>query len=192
MYKIGKTSSGEKELKSRYTTYFVRPIILYFREVRGDYNIHEANLKSILQPYRVPHSSGNPSEFVRMKLDSLINEVDKYFDYADVDEESDEELEEETELESESNEVITEETVYESRVVTKKLKIISSVNVKTCCECGKELSIATFNKNKKGKYGVDSRCKPCRKEYDANRYRNSKAQKTVIPVHEINLTSSSN
>jgi hypothetical protein len=81
MCKIGKTTSDEEDLKQRYRTYFTRPIILYFREVPGDYTFHESNLKSILQPYRIINDNGGFSEIVQMKPGDLIREVDKYFNY---------------------------------------------------------------------------------------------------------------
>jgi hypothetical protein len=164
MYKIGKTMTSESALKSRYTTYFVRPIVLYFREVEGDYNLHEANLKDILQSYRVPHSSGNLSEFVKMKLTDLINEVDKYFNYAYMEEEDGEE---ETEL----DEILSEEDTFQGITI----KIHGNVT-KKCSKCRVEKSLKCFAVNSYGKCGRHSICKECRK----------KARNVVNKIDDIN------
>ena len=36
---------------------------------------------------------------------------------------------------------------------------------KKCTVCNKHFPFTEFHKNKNGKYGVESRCKPCKKEY---------------------------
>jgi exonuclease VII large subunit len=43
-------------------------------------------------------------------------------------------------------------------------KIMDNIN-KTCTECKKQLSLNHFHKNKKGKYGVRSKCKDCKNKH---------------------------
>lgn len=42
---------------------------------------------------------------------------------------------------------------------------------KQCSKCPKELPLNKFHKNKKGKYGVGSRCKKCTSVYNQKRYK---------------------
>jgi hypothetical protein len=82
-YKIGKTCRTERDIATRYRTYFLKPIVLYYREVGKKYEEHEHTLKQILEPYRVKNDIDNVSEFVQMPLQDLIDEVDKYFAYVE-------------------------------------------------------------------------------------------------------------
>jgi hypothetical protein len=172
LYKIGKTLADRKGLKKRYQTYFIDPIIIYHRKVQGSYTTHETNLKSILKPYMVPHTEDNPSglsEFVRMDGALLIKEVEKYFSYME-DVYSVVEVQEPDSEES-SQEDDTPEEPRSPRIIyvkDEKYELDEESPSKLCSKCKTEKNICDFNKNTKGKYGVESICKRCRCEY--NRY----------------------
>ena len=46
--------------------------------------------------------------------------------------------------------------------------------MKMCRKCGEVKHISKFSKQKQGKYGVQSKCKSCKKEYNRNYYENNK------------------
>jgi hypothetical protein len=49
-------------------------------------------------------------------------------------------------------------------------EINNGEKTKKCSKCGETKSISLFHKHKKGKYGVEDKCKLCRKEYDFKYY----------------------
>jgi len=51
---------------------------------------------------------------------------------------------------------------------------------KTCSVCRVEKDFSNFHKNKQGSYGYENRCKPCRKELAANRYKDNWFHQTAI------------
>lgn len=180
MYKIGKTLSNEKDLKKRYLTYFIDPIVIYHREVIGDYSFHETNLKRILEPYRIKNNNDNLSEFIRMKLVNLIREVNKYFDYVSKYPESIPKMGEYTDKICEDKDSDSEDNISETHniiihvkeIITERdetYKVNKNELSKKCTSCGIEKNICDFDKKKSGKFGYNSICKLCRKQYDSYR-----------------------
>lgn len=173
LFKIGKTLSNEHNLKKRYMTYFIRPIIIYHHKVVGDYNIHESNLKSILKPYRVENANGNLSEFIRMKLPDLIDEVDRYFSYAERLCESDKREDNIVTLEDEGDEHNDNMDIIEpSKIaITKDEIYVLSPNQisKKCTVCFVEKNLSAYGKLAKGKFGVRAQCNLCRAQQEKYR-----------------------
>jgi hypothetical protein len=52
--------------------------------------------------------------------------------------------------------------------------------MKICSICGEEKGFDAFHKNKQNSHGYDNRCKPCRKDIAAKRYRDNWFHQTVI------------
>lgn len=50
-------------------------------------------------------------------------------------------------------------------------------NSKQCCTCGINKPLEDFAKNAKGKFGVHSRCKNCKKSYTAEHYAKNRSKK---------------
>jgi hypothetical protein len=178
LYKIGKTISGEDDLRKRYKTYFINPVIIYHRKVKGNYSKHETNLKSILKPYRVPHGNDDTdglSEFVHMDLESLVQEVEKYFSYAD---EASEELET-YQVDTEDSEESTPVEEQEEPTVTISLKdrIIKDESYvlnpdephRECTACHIIKNFDEFGAVQNGKHGRRAMCNNCRNQMEKAR-----------------------
>lgn len=72
----------KNKLENRYRTYFMNPIVLYYHNIKENDRYHKEMIKDILKPYRVKNNEDHLSEFARLSLVDLIEEVEKYLDYA--------------------------------------------------------------------------------------------------------------
>ena len=52
--------------------------------------------------------------------------------------------------------------------------------MKTCSICSEEKDFSNFHKNKQNSHGYDNRCKPCRKDLAAKRYKANWFHQTAI------------
>ena len=60
------------------------------------------------------------------------------------------------------------------------------MNVRICTKCKKEKSLDEFSKAKKGKYGRNSRCKECSREYMKDRYFNKGGKQKCLDYFKNN------
>ena len=77
-YKLGKHTGSKKKLLSRYTTSLINPILYYFRYSKNSERI-ESILKQHFEKERIVNRNGHKSEWINIKLNLLIDEIDKNF-----------------------------------------------------------------------------------------------------------------
>ena len=54
------------------------------------------------------------------------------------------------------------------------MKLIEGINSRYCTKCNKLKDFEDFAKNKKGKYGILSKCKECQNKYFKKHYMDKK------------------
>lgn len=77
-YKLGKHTGSKKKLLSRYTTSLINPILYYFRYSKNSGKI-ELILKQHFEKERIINNNGNKTEWINIKLNILIDKIDKIF-----------------------------------------------------------------------------------------------------------------
>lgn len=62
------------------------------------------------------------------------------------------------------------------------------MRMKKCCKCKEEKEDSEFNKRKRSKDGLNSRCRKCHREYDKTIYKNSEKRRDTIRNCKRNKT----
>ena len=78
-FKPGRHSGCQTKLTSRYQTYFITPIIFFYRPVSNAIKI-ESIIKSKLKKYRIKRSNGSRTEWVIFDLSKLSACINKIID----------------------------------------------------------------------------------------------------------------